>query len=112
MIRIKRVYEPLSKKDGFRVLVERLWPRGILKRRAGVDLWLKETAPSPQLRKWFGHDPSRWKKFRERYRAELKRNKDPLELLKRHIRKGTVTFVYAARDKEHNGAVVLKEFLE
>ncbi len=112
MIQLKRVYEPPSKRDGFRILVERLWPRGMTKERAAVDLWLKEVAPSPELRKWFGHDPSKWEQFRERYWAELKRNKDSLEQLKQHMRKGTVTFVYAARDQKHNGAVALKEFLE
>jgi uncharacterized protein YeaO (DUF488 family) len=112
MIRLKRVYEPSAKQDGFRILVERLWPRGVSKERASVDLWLKEVAPSPQLRKWFGHKPSRWGTFRKRYSEELKRNQEPIERLKPWLRKGTVTFVYAARDESHNGAIALKEFLE
>lgn len=112
MIYLKRVYEPPSKEDGFRILVERLWPRGISKERAAVDLWLKDVAPSPGLRKWFGHDPSRWEEFRDRYRVELKRNRDSIAILKQQIKKGTVTFVYAARDEQYNSAVALKEFLE
>lgn len=112
MIRLKRVYEPPSKQDGFRILVERLWPRGVSKERASVDLWLKEVAPSPQLRKWFGHRPSRWEPFRKRYWEELERNQDPVKRLKQRIKKGTVTFVYAARDEVHNGAMALKEFFD
>jgi uncharacterized protein YeaO (DUF488 family) len=112
MIRLKRVYEPPSRQDGFRILVERLWPRGLSKERASVHLWLKEIAPSPELRKWFGHKPSRWKQFRERYWEELRHNPDPIQRLKPRLKKGTVTFVYAARDEAHNGALALKEYLE
>jgi uncharacterized protein YeaO (DUF488 family) len=112
MIRLKRIYEPSAKQDGFRILVERLWPRGVSKERASVDLWLKEIAPSDGLRKWFGHKPSRWEPFRERYWEELKRNPDPVEGLGRRLKKGTVTLVYAARDEAHNGALALKEYLE
>jgi len=112
MIRLKRIYEPPSRQDGLRILVDRLWPRAMSKERASVDLWLKEAAPSPELRKWFGHQPSRWKEFQERYRAELERNTEPVERLKKEIRKGPVTLLYAARDEEHNGAIVLKTFLE
>jgi uncharacterized protein YeaO (DUF488 family) len=112
MIKLKRVYEDPSPNDGVRVLVERLWPRGLSKKRAAVDLWLKEVAPSPELRKWFGHDPARWKQFKERYREELRVKKDAIRLLKQEAKKGTVTLVYAARDEEHNGALVLKRRLQ
>jgi uncharacterized protein YeaO (DUF488 family) len=112
MVKLKRVYEEPSKEDGFRILVERLWPRGITKQRASVDLWLKEIAPSTELRKWFGHDPKKWDQFCKRYLAELKQKKDSLKLLKQKIKEGSVTLVYAARDEKYNGAVVLKAVLE
>jgi uncharacterized protein YeaO (DUF488 family) len=112
MIHIKRAYEPPSETDGVRILVERLWPRGVTKKDAALDLWLKEVAPSAELRAWFAHDPAKWQQFRKRYWAELERNKDAVAELKQHVKKGTVTFIYAARDEEHNSAVVLKEFLE
>ena len=105
------VYEAPSPKDGLRVLVERLWPRGLTKERAAVDLWLKDVAPSPELRKWFGHDPARWEQFQERYRRELREKQDAVRLLKQRAKEGTVTLVYAARDEEHNGALVLQRFL-
>ena len=111
MIRLKRVYEKPSKEDGVRILVERLWPRGLTKEKAGIDLWLKEIAPSDRLRKWFGHDPAKWDDFRKRYEAELKKKKEPLDQLRQKIREGNATFVYAARDEAHNSAVVLKRFL-
>ncbi len=112
MIQLKRVYEKPARGDGLRVLVERLWPRGLSKERAAVDLWLKDVAPSPELRKWFGHDPDRWVEFQKRYARELRENKEAVGLLKEKARKGTVTLVYAARDEEHNGALALKRFLE
>ncbi len=112
MLKLKRVYEELSKEDGFRVLIERLWPRGFTKERAAVDLWLRDVAPSTELRKWFGHDPAKWEEFRRRYWAELKQHKDATDLLKQKSKEGTVTIVYSARDEEHNAAVVLKAFLE
>lgn|SRR6478672_11547138 len=112
MIHLKRAYEEHSKNDGLRVLVERLWPRGLTKERAAVDLWLKEVAPSPELRKWFGHDPARWEQFQERYRRELQEKKDAVRLLKQKTKEGPVTLIYAARDEEHNGALVLKRFLQ
>jgi uncharacterized protein YeaO (DUF488 family) len=112
MIKLKRVYEDSSKEDGFRILVERLWPRGLTKERAAIDLWLKDVAPSPELRLWFSHDPSKWEEFCKRYRAELEGKQDLIKLLREKSKEGTVTFVYAARDEEHNGAIVLKEFLE
>lgn len=112
MIHLKRAYEEPSPTDGERILVERLWPRGVTKARAAVDLWLKDVAPSPELRKWFGHDPARWKQFEQRYWKELQANEEVVGVLRRKVRRGTVTLVYAARDQEHNGAVALKEFLE
>jgi uncharacterized protein YeaO (DUF488 family) len=111
-IRLKRAYEPLSKDDGLRILVERLWPRGLTKEKAAIDLWLKEIAPSPELRKWYGHDISRWDEFRRRYRAEIEVKGEMLSDLKQMIKEGPVTFVYAARDEEHNSALILKEYLE
>jgi len=112
MIRLKRAYEEPSNKDGTRVLVERLWPRGLTKARAIVDLWPKDVAPSPALRQWFGHDPARWRPFVSRYRAELRGHAEAVDQLRRMAKRGTLTLVYAARDQEHNGAVVLKAFLE
>lgn len=112
MIRLKRVYEKPSRMDGSRILVDRLWPRGLTKERAAVTLWLKDVAPSTELRKWFGHDPDRWKQFQARYRRELREKKDALELLKRKSNAHTVTLVYAARDEQHNEALILKRVLE
>lgn len=111
MIKLKRAYDQPSPDDGERILVERLWPRGLTKERAKIDLWLKDIAPSTELRKWFGHDPERWEEFRRRYRAELESNPEPVDLLRRKSRQGTVTFIYAAHDEERNGAVVLREFI-
>jgi uncharacterized protein YeaO (DUF488 family) len=111
-IHIKRVYEPPSRRDGARILVERLWPRGVSKERAALDLWLKEAAPTPALRKWLGHEPSRWVAFKRRYWGELRKRPEAVAELKNRARKGTVTLVYAARDEEHNGALALKEYLE
>src|SRR5215469_11687117 len=111
MIKLKRAYEKSSRYDGSRILVERLWPRGLTRERAAVDLWLKEVAPSPELRKWFGHDPAKWKQFQQRYRAELKTHRIALGLLRAKAHQGTVTLVYGARDEEHNGAQVLKRVL-
>jgi uncharacterized protein YeaO (DUF488 family) len=110
-IRIKRVYEEPEIEDGTRILVDRLWPRGLTKEKARVDLWLKDVAPSTELRKWFAHDPARWAEFRSRYLDELKRNKEPVSLLRQHAAKGTVTLVYGAKDQQHNEAVVLQELL-
>jgi uncharacterized protein YeaO (DUF488 family) len=111
MVKLKRVYEAPSRQDGYRVLVDRLWPRGLNKQRAAVDLWLKEIAPSAELRKWFAHDPARWTEFQKRYRAELKEHQQDVRQLKAKSREGTVTLVFAARDQEHNNAVVLKKVL-
>ena len=112
MIRLKRAYEEPSKQDGMRILVERLWPRGVSKEKAVVDLWLKDLAPSTELRKWYGHDPEKWDEFRKRYWSELGEKGDLLMLLKHRTTEGTVTFVFAASDEERNSAVALKEYLE
>lgn len=112
MFKLKRAYEPASKEDGFRVLVERLWPRGVSKAKARLDLWLKDVAPSPELRKWFGHDPVKWNEFRKRYRAELKDHADALKLLRDKAKSGPVTLVYGSKDQEHNAAAALREVLQ
>jgi uncharacterized protein YeaO (DUF488 family) len=109
-ISLKRAYEPAAASDGTRILIDRLWPRGITKAKAGIDLWLKEVAPSTELRKWFGHDPEKWPGFQEKYRAELKGN-PALAELRKLARQGPVTLVYSARDELHNDAVVLKKIL-
>jgi uncharacterized protein YeaO (DUF488 family) len=111
-IAIKRVYLPPDKGDGQRVLVDRLWPRGVSKRDAAVDVWLKEIAPSAELRKWFGHDPAKWDEFRKRYRAELADNDEPIAQLRALIEEGRVTLLYGAHDEEHNQARVLLELME
>jgi uncharacterized protein YeaO (DUF488 family) len=112
MIQLKRAYAASTSNDGLRILVERLWPRGVSKQRAKIDLWLKELAPSTELRKWYGHDPARWPQFRKRYWTELKKQGDVLTLLNYVTDERPVTFVYAAGDEERNSAVALKEFLE
>ena len=106
-IEIKRVYEEPEKEDGFRILVDRLWPRGLTKEKAKVDLWLKEIAPTTELRKWFAHDPEKWAEFKKRYLTELKENKDALSKIKQEMKKGNVTLLYAAKDEAHNEAKVL-----
>jgi uncharacterized protein YeaO (DUF488 family) len=110
-IRIKRVYEEPEGKDGTRILVDRLWPRGLTKEKAKVNFWLKDVAPSTELRKWFAHDAAKWAEFQTRYREELKRNKEQLSLLKQEAAKGTITLVYGARDQLHNEAVILQKLL-
>ena len=112
MIRIARVYEQPGKNDGWRVLVDRLWPRGLKKEAARVDEWMKEIAPADQLRKWFAHKPERWPEFQKRYRAELQQKKAAVEELRQKCRREAVTLVYAARDEEHNSALLLKQYLE
>lgn len=111
-IKLKRAYEAPAKTDGKRILVERLWPRGLTREAAKLDDWFKEIAPSLELRKWYGHDPEKWPEFQKRYRAELAANKDAARRLRALCEKGTVTFVYAAKDEERNSAVVLKSYLE
>ena len=110
-IRLKRVYEPPAPEDGVRVLVDRLWPRGLRKADAAIDRWLKELAPSTALRQWFGHEPSRWTGFQQRYRRELAERGDLLQQLRALARRGPVTLLYAARDEAHNEAVVLRDLL-
>jgi uncharacterized protein YeaO (DUF488 family) len=110
-IQIKRAYEQPDAGDGERILVDRLWPRGLTKEKAKIDLWLKDVAPSTELRKWFAHDPARWTDFQSRYKAELKGNKEPLSTLRQEAAKGTVTLIYGAKDEEHNEAVVLQRLL-
>lgn len=112
MMYLKRAYEEPAKQDGLRILVERLWPRGVSKQKAAVDLWLKDLAPSTELRKWFNHDPEKWNEFRKRYWSELSEKGDLLTLLKHRTAEGNVTFVFAASDEERNSAVALKEYLE
>jgi len=111
-IKLKRAYEPAESIDGFRILVDRLWPRGVSKKSARIDLWLKESAPSTQLRKWFGHDPAKWDTFRKRYFRELADNSEAVVQLLEHARHGSVTLIYGAKDQEHNDAIALREFLE
>ncbi len=111
-IRLKRVYAAPGPHDGFRILVDRLWPRGVSRRAAHMDLWLKEVAPSTSLRQWFGHDPAKWADFRDRYYSELDSNPGAVEQLNEQVRRGVVTLVYAARDTEYNHAVALKQYLE
>jgi uncharacterized protein YeaO (DUF488 family) len=111
-IQLKRVYEPPEKHDGVRLLVERLWPRGLTKEKARIDEWFKDVAPSPELRKWYGHDPAKWEAFRKRYLDELRGNPEAVVRLRKRVKDEPVTFVYAAKDKEHNSALLLKESLE
>ena len=114
MVKTKRAYEPAARADGRRVLVDRLWPRGVTKQAARLDLWAKDLAPSPALRKWFGHDPDRFAAFSVRYRQELAREpaRAAFEELLGRAARGTVTLVYGARDEAHNGAVVLRQEIE
>lgn len=111
MFQLKRAYEPASPDDGCRVLVERLWPRGLSKQRAAVDVWLKDVAPSAELRKWYGHDPQRWQDFRQRYWQELRSHPEAIEELRAKQHEGKVTLVYATHDEEHSGALALRQFL-
>ena len=110
-ISLKRAYEKSAHADGTRILVDRLWPRGLTKEKAAIDLWLKEIAPSTELRKWFSHDPKKWSGFRQRYEAELKEHAPELEVIRQKAKRGPVTLIYAARDQEHNEAVILQELL-
>jgi uncharacterized protein YeaO (DUF488 family) len=112
MLRIKRIYDPASPDDGKRILDDRLWPRGLKKEDVKIDEWLKDIAPSDELRKWFAHDPKKWKEFKERYKKELKDKGEILTRLKKEVRQGDVTLLYSARDEEHNNAIALKEMLK
>jgi uncharacterized protein YeaO (DUF488 family) len=110
-VKLKRAYDPPSRDDGTRILVDRLWPRGISKEKAALDRWMKDIAPSTDLRKWFAHDPKRWTEFRQRYANELHEHRDLLAELRSLARKGTLTLVYSAHDEAHNDAVVLRDVL-
>lgn len=113
MIKVKRIYEPDSPEDGFRVLVDRLWPRGLTKEKADIGLWLKEVAPSTELRKWFAHDPKKWNEFEKRYRRELLENRAVVDQLKElEERHANITLLYGAKDITHNEAIVLANFLQ
>ena len=111
-VRLKRVYEKTGGHEGTRVLIDRVWPRGVRKSEAAIDLWLKEIAPSTELRKWFGHDPEKWPDLKRRYFRELEQNAALVEKLSNMNQKGTVTLVFGAKDEKHNNAVALKEYLE
>lgn len=111
-VRLKRVYEQPSEMDGMRVLVDRLWPRGLTKHDVSADLWLRDAAPSPELRRWYGHDPKRWRRFSRKYRIELARQPEVLELLDDLRRRAPVTLIFGARDEAHSHAVVLREMLD
>lgn len=110
-LRLKRAYEPPAPEDGVRILVDRLWPRGVSKAKAALDDWMKDIAPSTELRKWFGHDPARWAEFQSRYRAELQQHGEELKRIRALAETKTVTLVYGAHDEEHNDAVVLRDVL-
>jgi uncharacterized protein YeaO (DUF488 family) len=110
-IQVRRAYDPPGRGDGYRVLVDRVWPRGVSKDALKLDEWQKEIAPSTRLRKWFGHDPERWKGFQERYFAELEENQDSIQELVKRARSGRITLVYGARDPDHNQAVALSTYL-
>lgn len=110
-LRLKRAYEPVAPDDGTRILVDRLWPHGVSKAKAALDDWIKDVAPSTELRKWFGHDPARWSEFQRRYRAELKGQSAALDRIRALARAGVVTLVYSAHDEQHNDAVVLRSVL-
>ncbi|MFD2533010.1 DUF488 domain-containing protein [Gracilimonas halophila] len=111
MLKTKRVYEEVTEEDGYRILTERLWPRGVSKERAALDQWMKSIAPSNDLRKWFDHDPDKWEEFKERYRKELFGSEAVNEMLEIIEKNDTVTMVYASKDEEYNSTVLLKEFL-
>ena len=112
MITIKRIYEPNNPQDGCRVLVDRLWPRGVSKEKAALDLWMKDIGPSTELRQWFGHDPNKWAEFQKKYRAELKNKGEMLDELRNLDKKhNQLTLLYGARDQEHNEAVIIAELL-
>lgn len=112
MIALKRAYDPATSADGVRYLVERLWPRGVKKTALRIDAWLKDVAPSGELRRWFGHDPKKWDEFQRRYHDELRASADALEPIVKAARRGRVTLVYSSHDTEHNNAVALKEYLD
>lgn len=111
-LQLKRVYDPAEPGDGYRILVDRLWPRGMSKDQAHIDLWLKDVAPTPALRRWFGHDPSKWQAFRRRYFQELAQNTQAVRLITDRSGRETVTLLYAAKDTQHNHALALQQFIQ
>ena len=111
MLKLKRAYDPAAEADGTRILVERLWPRGLSKAKVHVDMWLKDVAPSTELRKWFGHDPAKWPQFRRRYFLELDARPEAWQPILSNARRGLVTLIYSSHDTEHNNAVALQEYL-
>ena len=111
-IKIKRIYDPPGAEDGFRILVDRLWPRGLSKGKAKVDLWLREISPSNELRKWYGHDPQKWGEFKKRYAREIEGKGEDLDLLVKKAKEGTVTFLFSSKEEKLNNAQALKEFVE
>jgi uncharacterized protein YeaO (DUF488 family) len=111
-INIKRIYDPPSPQDGFRILVDRLWPRGLSKEKAKVDLWMRDISPSNELRQWYGHDPDKWTEFKKKYLGEIKEKKEEFDLLRKKARQGTVTFLFSSKEEKLNNAAALKEFVE
>ncbi len=111
IIKTKRVYEHADKNDGYRILVDRIWPRGLTKEKAKIDLWLKDIAPSNELRKWFNHEPEKWLEFKKRYCNELTTKQEYIQVIHEKAQKHSVTLVYGAKDEEHNNAIVLQEYL-
>jgi len=112
MIKIKRIYDPPAAGDGFRILVDRLWPRGLSKEKAQVDLWMRDISPSNDLRKWYGHDPDKWAEFKKKYLGEIKEKKEEFDLLRKRAKEGTVTFLFSSKEEKLNNAHALKEFVE
>ena len=110
-VRLKRAYEPPARGDGTRILIDRLWPRGMTKEKAAIDDWFKDIAPSTALRQWFGHDPARWPEFRRRYAGEVRQNLESFDKLRARARRGPITLVFSAHDEAHNDAVVLRDLL-
>jgi uncharacterized protein YeaO (DUF488 family) len=111
MVRIKRIYDPYSSNDGKRILIDRLWPRGVKKEEAKIDEWLRDIAPSDELRKWFSHEPPKYQEFKKRYTKELEKKKELVEQIRNEAREGTVTLLFSAKDTKYNNATVLKELL-
>jgi uncharacterized protein YeaO (DUF488 family) len=112
MIKIKRIYDPSAEDDGFRILVDRLWPRGLTKEKANVDLWLKEIAPSDQLRKWYAHDPKKWAEFRKKYFKDLGMKRELIDQIVQKMKEGDVTLLYSSKEEKINNATALKEYIE
>ena len=112
MIKIKRIYVPAAEDDGFRILVDRLWPRGLTKEKAKVDLWLKEIAPSDQLRKWYAHDPKKWAEFKKKYSNELGQKRDPIDQIIKKTKEGDLTLLFSSKEEKLNNAVALREYIE